>query len=91
MSGLRARIIRLERHVPTGPEAELRELSDAELEQRLEATLCEMSEEDVRALAREHPKFYTPERLEAMLARLRRLRQNIEDKYPTPTGSARAR
>ena len=46
MSGLRARIIRLERNVPTGLEAELRALSDEELERRLDELLMRASEED---------------------------------------------
>lgn len=46
MSGLKARIIRLERNVPIGIEAWLRALSDAELERRLDELLMRASEED---------------------------------------------
>ena len=46
MSGLKARIIRLERNVPTGLEAKLRALSDEELERRLDELLMRASEED---------------------------------------------
>jgi ribosomal protein L29 len=46
VSGLRARIIRLERNVPTGLAAELRALSDEELERRLDELLMRASEED---------------------------------------------
>ena len=45
MSGLRGRIIRLERNVPTGLEAKLRALSDEE-ERRLDELLMRASEED---------------------------------------------
>ncbi|MDQ3773741.1 MAG: hypothetical protein M3461_04925 [Pseudomonadota bacterium] len=64
MARLTARIIRLERLLPTGLEAELQALSDEELEQRLEAVPREMSEEDVRTMAREYPDFFTAEVLE---------------------------
>ena len=80
MNRLITRINKLERLVHVGPEAELRGLSDEELERRLDELLMRVSEEDIRAMAREHNEFYTPERLEATLARWRRLCQNIEDK-----------
>ncbi len=73
MTRLTARILRLERRLPTGPQAELAAMSDAELERRLEAVLRQMSEEDVRAMAREHPDFFTPEVLEKELACWREL------------------
>ena len=81
MNRLITRITKLERLVHVGPEAELR---NAELERRLDELLMRVSEEDIRVMAREHPELYTPEPLEAKLARSRRLCQNIEDKNPTP-------
>jgi hypothetical protein len=47
MSGLRARIIKLERSTPTGIEAELRALTDEELVARI-AELCGMTVEEAR-------------------------------------------
>jgi hypothetical protein len=91
MARLTARILKLERLLPTGLEAELEALSDEELKQCIEADLREMSEEDVRAMAREYPDFFTPEVLETELECWRRLHENIEDKNPTPKEFARAR
>ncbi len=48
MSGLRGRIIRLERNVPTDLEAELRALTDEELLARI-AELSVVTVEEVRA------------------------------------------
>ena len=73
MSRLTARILKLERLLPTGLKAELAAMSGEELERRLEAVLREMSEEDVRKMAREYPHFFTPEMLEKELARWREL------------------
>ena len=55
MSGLRARIIRLERHVPIGLEAELQALSDEDLETRLDELLAAMTEADVLDSMRQAP------------------------------------
>ncbi|MGH8575580.1 MAG: hypothetical protein ACREXJ_01410 [Gammaproteobacteria bacterium] len=73
MARLTARILKLERLVPTDLEAELEGMSDEELDRRLEAVLRKMSEEDVRAMAREYPDFFTPEVLEEELACWREL------------------
>jgi ribosomal protein L29 len=54
MSGLKARIIKLERSIPTGLEAELASMSDEEIEQEI-AELFDVSVEEVRA--------WTPEEL----------------------------
>ena len=48
MSGLRGRIIKLERSIPTSLEAELRALSDEELDERI-AELEGVGVEEVRA------------------------------------------
>jgi hypothetical protein len=47
VSGLRGRIIRLERNLPTGLEAELRALTDEELVARI-AELCGVTVEEAR-------------------------------------------
>ena len=73
MSRLMGRIIKLERRLPTGLDAELAAMSDEELEQRLDAVLRKMSEKDVRVTAREYPDFFTPDVLEKELARWREL------------------
>lgn len=73
MARLTARILRLERLLPTGLEAELSALSMEDLERRLDAVLREMSEEDVRVMAREYPDFFTPEVLKNELAHWRKL------------------
>ena len=52
MARLTARIIRLERRLPTGREAELRELSEEELVRRI-AELMGVSEAEVRAMSDE--------------------------------------
>jgi hypothetical protein len=70
MSGLKARIIKLERHVPTGLEAELRALSDEELEARLDKLLAAMTEADVLDLMRK-----APSRFHGLLERWRELQQ----------------
>ncbi len=73
MARLTARIVKLERLLPTDLEAELEAMSDEDLERRLEAVLRQMSEADVRAMAREYPDFFTPEVLEEELACWREL------------------
>jgi len=73
MARLTARILRLERLLPTSLEAELADMSDEELERRSEAALRKMSQEDVRAMAREYPDFFTPEVLEKEVARWRKV------------------
>ncbi len=48
-------------------------MSDQEIERRLEAARRQMSERDMRAMAREYPHFFTEEVLEKELARWREL------------------
>jgi ribosomal protein L29 len=60
MNRLVTRITKLERLLPVGPEAELRALSDEELERRLDESLMRASEEHVQAMARKYPNVLTP-------------------------------
>lgn len=62
MSGLRRRIIKLERSIPTSLEAELRALSDEELEARL-AELSGVAVEQVRAWTDEDRQRFQDELL----------------------------
>ncbi|MBA3573068.1 MAG: hypothetical protein H0W34_14090 [Pyrinomonadaceae bacterium] len=50
-------------------------MSDEELEQRLEAVLREISEDELRAMARKHPDLFTPEVLENELASIPQARE----------------
>ena len=59
MNRLITRITKLEKLVHVGPEAELRELSDAELERRLDELLVRASEEHVQAMTRKYPNVFT--------------------------------
>jgi len=52
-------------------------MSDEELARRIDAILRKMSEEDMRAMAREYPDFFTPEVLEKELERWRELQQRV--------------
>jgi hypothetical protein len=70
VSGLRARIIKLERHVPTGREAELRALTDEELEARRDKLLAAMTEADVLDVMRQGPRLSN-----SLLERWRELQQ----------------
>lgn len=65
MSGLRARSIRLERHVPTGLEAELRALTDEELVTRI-AQISGVSAEQVRGWTGKERQQIEDELLAAM-------------------------
>lgn len=76
MARLTARITRLERRLPTGREAELRELSDEELKRSIDGFLERMTEDDVRELVRECPTACTPEGLEDLLVRWRQVHEN---------------
>jgi len=60
MNRLITRITKLEQLVHVGPEAELRALTDEELEQRFDELLMRASEEHVQAMARKYPNVFTP-------------------------------
>jgi hypothetical protein len=70
VSGLRARITKLERSIPTGLEAELRALSNEDLEARLDELLEAMTEPDVLDLM-----WQAPSHCHGLLERWRELQQ----------------
>jgi hypothetical protein len=56
VNGLRALIIKLERSIPTGLAAELKALTDEDLEARIDKLLAAVTEADVLDLMRQAPR-----------------------------------